>query len=78
MAIWVHIAASVSPDGDEAKTALTSTLKTTLTSMLVNLTSEALPPDKFTTKPEDKPKGKPASFNAIKISPALKLKLEIM
>src|SRR5688500_5855251 len=59
MPLWVHIEPSVSPDGDEAKAALTSSLKTSLTRTLVTMTSEALPPDRFTTKPEDKPKPKP-------------------
>jgi hypothetical protein len=78
MSVWVHIVPVIVPDPDsnEAKSALTESLKTSISRTLVALTSEALPPDKYDAKPADKPKGKPKDFNAIKITEKLKLKVE--
>jgi hypothetical protein len=74
--IWVHIEPSVAPDGEEAKTALTRTLKATIEKALVEQVGKALPDEKFTVKPMDMPKGISGSYNAIKVSPGLKLKVE--
>ena len=74
--IWVYIEPSVTADGAEAKTALTETLKTTIQKMLLGLTSKALPGDKYTANPTDKPSGISETYNAMKVSPAVKLKVE--
>ncbi len=74
--IWVYVEPSVGPDGQEAKTALTRTLKATIEKALVDQTAKSLPADKFTAKPTDKPTGKSTSYNAIKVAAGLKLKVE--
>jgi hypothetical protein len=74
--IWVHIAPSITPDGNEAKSALKEALKVTMRDLLVARINKALPDDRFSTKAADKPKGDGATYNAIKITPQLNLKLE--
>ena len=44
--------------------------------LLVARTTKALPADKFSTKPADKPKGDGKTYDAIMITPQLKIKVE--
>jgi hypothetical protein len=67
MAIWVHIAPVIIPDGSEAKTALTKSLQTLLEKEVVTRIGKALPKDKFDPNPDNKPKGTSTAYNAIKI-----------
>jgi hypothetical protein len=80
MAIWVFIKPFVAPDGDEAKSALPKKLKDkTLQELIEQAILErirAALPDKFTDKEADKPAGVSKTFNAIRITGELKLKVE--
>jgi hypothetical protein len=76
MPIWVHIEPVFEPDGQEAKTALTQSLKTALSKEIFDRLTKALPKDKFNTKKEDMPKVAPTDFRSLKIVAEMKLKVE--
>jgi hypothetical protein len=75
--IWVDIVASVSPDGEEAKKALTKSVKDKVEKGMVTTTAANLP-DKFSSKASDKPKDKRDDYaaRAVRIIETLKLTIE--
>jgi hypothetical protein len=80
MAIWVFIKPFVVPDGDDAKSALPKklkekTVKETIEEAILERIRNALP-KKFSDKEADKPAGVSKTFNAIRITGELKLKIE--
>lgn len=74
--IWVHIEVAFAPEGDEAKAAMTQTLKSTLTKSVTDKITAALPADKFSASIADKPTAVSQAYNAIKIVATLNLKVE--
>jgi hypothetical protein len=74
--IWVHINTLVFPDSTATKDILTPSLKGLLKKVLVDLAAEALPADKFTAKPTDKPTGTSKTYNALKLTETLNFKVE--
>jgi hypothetical protein len=83
MAIWVFIKPFVLPDGDTAKNALPKhlkekdkTLKEAIEQSLLDRILKSLPKDKYSNKEADKPAGVSKSFNAIRITGDITLKVE--
>ena len=74
--IWVFINPVVVADSTGTKDILTPPLQGTLKKMLVDLATKALPADKFTGEPKDKPTGISKTYNALKLTETLKLKVE--
>jgi hypothetical protein len=75
--IWVHIEPVISPDGDEAKGALTDSLKELLSAALVTRITAALPAEKFSTAAGDKPIKSTDAYNAIKVVGRFQMKIEM-
>ena len=75
--IWVDIVPGVSPDGSDAKKALTKSVKTDIEEAMTKAIVDGLPSN-FSEKDSDKPKGTRDDYaaRAVRLVPEIKMSLE--
>lgn len=73
--VYVHVEATVTPDGAGAKAAITKELKKKLEALAVKYLTAGVPKKGYTTKDSEKPKTK-GVYNALKADATFKIKAE--
>lgn len=74
--VYVHIEASVAPDGKDAKAALKPAVKAKIQSAAITAITKGMPEKSYSTKNSDKPKKSKKLYDAIKATITIKVKID--